>query len=258
MAKQKSIVKFTGTIDGINFYYRKGVPVARKAGGGFNKETIKKSPKMERVRENNSEFGLCSRTKKVFKDSLYPFLMYYKDPTLHGRMMKVFQQIKTCDTVSERGKRTVGKGLKTDKGKQLLKDFSFTPKRDIETTLMGDIIFDRESYKCQISGFDIKQFKFHPNATHFELLFGIIRIDFDALGSKTYMATPVIIGKGFNDNHIELVPEDTLETGGMKFAFLGIRFYQEVSGNPDVLKAESATGIKLLDVFFIVNFFILL
>ncbi|MCX2681073.1 hypothetical protein OOZ15_14060 [Galbibacter sp. EGI 63066] len=249
MAKQKSIVKFTGTIDGVNFYYRKGVPVARKAGGGFNKEAIKKSPKMERVRENSSEFGLCSRTKKVFKDSLYPFLQHHKDPTLHGRMMKVFQQIKTCDSASERGKRRVGKGLETDRGRQLLKDFSFTPKRDVETTLVADIAFDRESYKCDISGFDMGQFRFHPDATHFELLFGIVRMDFEVLTSTTYMAAPVSIGKDFDNNHIVLAPEDTPKDGGMKFAFLGIRFYQEVSGTLEILKAEGATGIKLLDVF---------
>jgi hypothetical protein len=70
MAKQKSIIPLSGTLDGINFYIRKGTAVARKAGGGFNGKAIKNSPKMARVKENNTEFGHYSFVEKVFKDSL--------------------------------------------------------------------------------------------------------------------------------------------------------------------------------------------
>ena len=51
MAKQKGVVFFEGTLGGINFYYRKGVPTARAAGGGFNRRAIKTSPRMVRVRD---------------------------------------------------------------------------------------------------------------------------------------------------------------------------------------------------------------
>jgi hypothetical protein len=36
MAEQKGLIKLTGTVGEFNFYFRKGKPVARKAGGGFN------------------------------------------------------------------------------------------------------------------------------------------------------------------------------------------------------------------------------
>ena len=249
MAKQKGIIKLTGTIGDINFYYRKGVPVARKAGGGFNSEAIKKSPKMKRVRENSSEFGLCSRAKKVFKNSLHPFLIHYKDPTLHGRMMRLFQEIKVCDVLSERGKRTVGNGLKSDAGRKLLLDFRITPKRDVASSLMGKITFDKDNYICRISEFNMEQFKFYGNASHFELRFGIVRMDFDTLSATTYMAKSRVIGKDFDSSTIALRSKDIPTEGGIKFAFLGICFYQEVSGQLEVLKAESATGLQLLKIF---------
>lgn len=41
MAKQEGLIRLRGTIDGVNFYFRKGKPIARKAGGGFNGASIK-------------------------------------------------------------------------------------------------------------------------------------------------------------------------------------------------------------------------
>lgn len=91
MATQKGILPIVGTLRGVNFYFRKGKPVARKAGGGFNEKANKTKPSMERVRANNSEFGNCSMVKSTFRIALFPFLSYYKEGTLHGRMMHLFQ-----------------------------------------------------------------------------------------------------------------------------------------------------------------------
>ena len=66
MATQKGIVSLVGTVGGVNFYFRKGKAVARKAGGGFSGKAIKTKASMMRVRENNSEFGHCSSVKKSF------------------------------------------------------------------------------------------------------------------------------------------------------------------------------------------------
>ena len=90
MAKSKGIISLVGTIGGINFYMRNGKVVARMAGGGFTTQSIKKGKNMERVRENGSEFGHCSRVKKVFKDCLFPFFGMQKNEDLHTRMMQLF------------------------------------------------------------------------------------------------------------------------------------------------------------------------
>lgn len=129
MAKQRGIVFFEGTLGGINFYYRKGVPTARTAGGGFTRTAIEKGANMVRVRENNSEFSGSSKVNKTFKHAISPFLIGYTDGTLHSRLMQLFLKLKDLDAVSKRGERQVSHGIGTTYGKQLLKEFVFTPKR---------------------------------------------------------------------------------------------------------------------------------
>jgi len=73
MAKQKGMIPLVGTIGGINFYYLNGKPVARAAGGGFNGKAIKTKSRMQRVLENASEFGHCSKVNKAFRMALRPF-----------------------------------------------------------------------------------------------------------------------------------------------------------------------------------------
>jgi len=81
VAKVKSIIALNGTLGGINFYKRKGVPVARQAGGGFNGEAIKTKASMVHVRENGSEFKGCMQTVQFFKMGLQLFLSTFKDGT---------------------------------------------------------------------------------------------------------------------------------------------------------------------------------
>ena len=56
MARQDSIIKLNGTIDGISFYKSKDGHLARKA-GGVSKARIASDPAFIRTRENGSEFG---------------------------------------------------------------------------------------------------------------------------------------------------------------------------------------------------------
>lgn len=73
VAKQTGIIPLVGALNGINFYYLNGKAIARKAGGGFNGKAIKTKVSMQRVRENASEFGLCSDVNKAFRTALMPF-----------------------------------------------------------------------------------------------------------------------------------------------------------------------------------------
>lgn len=136
MAKAEKLIRILGTFNGINFYCRQGKYYARKAGGGFNREAIKNSPKMKGVRQNNSEFGKVSTTKKHFKKSLEPVLEEVNHPKLHASLMSLFQNIKNYDSQSARGSRNIFKGLESEAGQQLLENFHFFPQQP----LPGDII----------------------------------------------------------------------------------------------------------------------
>ncbi|WP_293873679.1 hypothetical protein [Flavobacterium sp.] len=104
MAKQAGHIKHSGTL-GVNCYITNGVGYSRAAGGGFTRDAIKKSKTMDRVRDNNTEFGHVSAVKKMFKNSLHFFYGQQKDVFLHWVMVSVFFLLKEFDKTSERGKR---------------------------------------------------------------------------------------------------------------------------------------------------------
>lgn len=244
MAIQKGALPLSGTIGGINFYFRKGKPVARAAGGGFNRQAIKTKASMVRVRENNSEFGHCSQVKKLFRVALFPFLMHYKDVTLHGRMMRLFQEIKNLDAVSGRGLRKVGNGMATAQGLALLRDFEFTPKCDPKTVVPMNGSYDADSCVYSVTGFDIRQVRFPKAATHLQLQFGVLGVDFEGAIYKLFMAEPLLFEKGSAVNSFSLSPVVLPNTGLQRFAFLGVTFYQELNGEKYVLKEEGNVGLR--------------
>lgn len=244
MAKQESIVQFTGTLGGINFYFRKGVPVARKAGGGFNGKAIKKSPKMVRVRENNSEFGTSSRLKKVFSDCLKLYFGKRRDVTLHGRLMRLFLDIKDCDLLSERGKRSVGLGLQTDVGKKLLTSFEITAM----PFPVLEMVYTSSSYTLVISKL-FKSTKTRPKgATHLELCLGVVVMDFEAKNAILFKSAVVLVPQGVYDVALTLVPNELPVGVGVQIPVLFFAYVQEVNGVVYPLKDADCFGMRVLEV----------
>ncbi len=97
-------------IGGINFYYLNGEPVAREAGGGFNKKAIKKSPKMQIVRDFNSEFGHASHVSKFFRRVLFPFYYGWDNPNFHWELLSMFLKLRDLDVVNKRGAHRASQG----------------------------------------------------------------------------------------------------------------------------------------------------
>ncbi|RLJ32462.1 hypothetical protein CLU97_1918 [Chryseobacterium sp. 7] len=122
MATYESVIKITGAVGDLVFYNLNGKNVVRKK-SGFNKTAFKKSPSYEKVRQNSSEFGHCSKMGKIIRKSLESYIKEAGDPLLYQKFAKLMTSIKDLDKISERGKRTVGNGLKTEEGKKLLREF---------------------------------------------------------------------------------------------------------------------------------------
>lgn len=246
MAKQRGIVFFEGTMGGINFYYRKGVPTAREAGGGFTREAIKTGDHMVRVRENNTEFSGCSQVNKFFKHAIRPFMLGYKDGTLHSRLMQLFLKIKNLDQVSKRGARRVALGMTTDTGKQLLKGFVFTPKRP--NLFPCSCTFDWDSLTLNVSGFQAHPGYFPKEATYMEVLLGVVRFDFETKSYTQVIEAPLIIeldslGDAFSMS-VSALPSGT----GTVFAIAGVSFYQMVNGEGYLLSGGHAFGLQIVGI----------
>jgi hypothetical protein len=166
MARQKGLFKITGTLGGVNFYVVKCIGYARVAGGGFNGKAIKTKPSMVRVRENASEFGHCSCTKKAFRLALLPLFDPPKSSTLHRRMMGLFFGLKDLDGNSPRGERRVAQGVATARGKRLLKTFVFVPECQATGFMVHQSTFDWSSQTLSVSSLDLKALPFPKGATH--------------------------------------------------------------------------------------------
>lgn len=243
MAKQSGIVFFEGTLGGINFYYRKGVPTARRAGGGFNRAAIKHGKHMERVRESNSEFAMCSQVNKHFKQALVPFLAGHKDGTLHSRLMGVFLGIKDLDTVHKRGQRTVAVGYGTVQGKRLLMDFDVTPERP--RLLDCDYGFDWDSLEFDVSGYGVGAAKFPKGADYMEVLVGVVRFDFDLKVFERVMAAPLVIDRDFDGDSFAVTVSELPEGQGELIAVARVAFYQRVNGKGYLLPGGAGFGVAM-------------
>ncbi|MCZ8090071.1 hypothetical protein [Flavobacterium sp.] len=244
MAKQVGIIPLVGTIDGVNFYMRKGKPVARKAGGGFTGKAIKNSATMERVRENNSEFGHCSRVKKLFKDSLFPFLGKQRNEELQGRLMKLFIGIKNADLVSERGQRKVGLGLQQADGKALLVGFCFTP-----FCLPTDTgFYDAASTTYTFSDFAPKSLKFLTGATHLELQLGVVVLDLEQMKASLFRSDAVRVAKNGAPQAVPLAAAVPNDASGFKIAVLHYRYLQDVNGAFYGFHEQNGFGLLVVGV----------
>ncbi len=122
MATYESLIKIKGAVGDLVFYNLNGKNVVRKK-SGFNKKAFKKNASYEKVRQNSSEFGHCSKMGKIIRKSLDFYIKEAGDTLLYQKFAKLMTEIKDLDTISERGKRTVVNGLTTEKGKKLLKNF---------------------------------------------------------------------------------------------------------------------------------------
>lgn len=244
MAKVKSIVGLQGTIGGLNFYLRKGVPLVRTAGGGFNGDAIKTKDSMVRVRENGSEFKGCMQTVRFFKQGLQTFLCTFKDGTLHQRLVSLFIQIKNEDLVAARGLRTVFGGLQTMAGQRLLKNYLLSSGSRLDGILKHKVLFDWES-GLSIPDFDAAVVHFAGGATHLALRVGYLTFDFEHYTSSFGSADTVYISPEAAGT--VLIPAPTLSPSeGIKVGVVLAQFVQEMNGQFYPLKNEQSVVMEIL------------
>ncbi|MEO8935058.1 MAG: hypothetical protein ABI295_12205 [Xanthomarina sp.] len=245
MAQQKGLFKIIGTLDDVNFYIIKGVNYARKAGGGFNGDAIRTKASMVRVRENASEFGHSSTVKKQFRLALLPFLHGIKGRPFHSRMMQLFLGLKALDLVSERGKRRVIEGLKTAKGKRLLKQFEFIPNHKLLNNIFYKASFDWNSQILTVTNFNPRLFKAPKSATHIGITFGVLDFNFESLKSSLEISPTFFLDIKADATSFNLILENVLMPTQMGIAVLGVCYYEVI--NQEVYELYDSIGARILD-----------
>lgn len=244
MAKVKGIIQLNGTIGDINFYTRKGVLLARKAGGGFTGEAIRTKESMVRVRENGSEFKGCMQNVQFFKMGLQSFLSTFKDGTLHQRLVQLFTQLKDLDLIAARGSRTVYGGLQTTAGQQLLTSYLLTSGVDLKDLLRHTIHFD------WTTGFSIPDFKgkrlsFPSGATHLALQLGYLSLDFENHTFSFSGSDALYLDR--KEVGTVIIPAPSLVNAeDIKVGVVFARFVQEINGVFYPLKSENSVVLEVV------------
>jgi hypothetical protein len=245
MARQKGITTLSGTLGDLNFFVAKGKGYARIAGGGFNGDAIKTKDSMVRVRENYTEFGAASTTLKQFRRALLPVFHPSKSKDLHERLMRLFMQLKDLDAVSVRGKRRVGKGLLTAKGKHLLNNFVFLPTKALEF-IVSQGVYDPGSQTLSFSSMDLSKLSFIKGSTHIALRLIVIDFDFETLSYTHQVSDTVLLGREiievFSLTHYTVVASEHA-----RIVALGLQFCEVFGAEVYPMKGLSGLGCKVID-----------
>jgi len=100
-------ITFTGALGNLSAYKVKGSDkIIIRSKGGASKEQILHSPRFQRTRENNAEFGGCGYAGKAIRQVLFP-LKHLADYNFTPTLNKLAKSIQLLDDVNDRGKRSI-------------------------------------------------------------------------------------------------------------------------------------------------------
>lgn len=173
MAKNKSYLKFEGTLDGLTYYDQKGQSLV-KTKTSLNKSRIYNDPKFKTTRQNMTEFGGCAQAGKAFRKAFAGLVGIMGDTYLSARVSAMMKQV-NLNTPGLRGRRNIDLVSNSD----LLVDFSFNPKDSLDAILRAPysdpvLNADRDVATWVIPDFNTDDFLKSPEgATHFQLILAL-------------------------------------------------------------------------------------
>jgi hypothetical protein len=246
MAKVDGLFKIAGTLDELTFYRLKGKHVVRKKGGGFNSKSVLTGPNHIRTRENASEFGNCSRMGKAFRVGLMGMLLPNEFDSMSQRVQKLMLDLKNCDDVSERGKRTPGLGILTQEGRQLLSGFSFNECSQPDQLLMAPYELGESSFRIG-NLLPKRDVRFPKGATHVGFALGQYVFDFEEGKGKVFASEPIFVAKGAACLDLE-IPAPAYNGSGIVLPVLKMRFFQEAGGVLYAFKDKEFGVLAILSI----------
>jgi hypothetical protein len=248
MAKQESIIKFTGNIGDLSFFKTKDGYSARKK-TGVSGDRIKKDPRFARTRENIEEFGRAASASKLSRNGLRRLMRTSKDSRVTPRLTGAFLSVIKTDSVNRRGKRKVVAG-----NLELLRGFEFnvaSPLNRVFAVMREEEIL-REEARAEVrlpSFVPSEEIEWPEGSTHCKLLCAAIEVDFD---------NARFVLSNFEGDAIDragaAVPESVItldlpENSELPiFLLLGIDFLQFSNGEMYPLKNGTYNSLSLIGI----------
>ena len=222
---------------------------AKKKKGGFTRKSIKNNPNMQVVRNSNSELTACSVFLKEFKIGLRPILLHLRVGSLHQRLMQLFLNIKSLDRVSAPGGLNVSDGLRTGKGRMLLREFTFTPKVGIRQ-FFGNPVIGEEDLSVVWEQFEPSRARFPKGASHWELVYLVLTYHRDQKLFDTVSSEPIRRARTDGCERLELRPSKAVVSAPelQHVLVIGLRFIEIIEEEEYPLLGKDAVGIEVLGV----------
>ena len=248
MARESSILKLKGVLDGMSFYKNSEGHYVR-AKGGIEKERILNDANFARTRENMNEFANINGAGKLIRNSVSEYLRRAKDMRTSSRLVSTVSKIKNLDSVSPRGQRTFANGFSTVEGKALLTGYDFNKYAPLQMILKKDLQLDPVAGSMSITGFKPSTDLAVPEfATHVNFGLACVSLDAENDASETIYTTPAPLV--INDDVADLtVTLNALPAGaGVKMFYVLVEFFQEVNGELYEMRSGQMNALKIVHI----------
>ena len=248
MAKQKGIIKLSGTIGDISFYKSGDGYLAREK-GGVDGDRIKNDPRFARTRENGQEFGMAAKSGKILRDAFRPMMMKASDRRVVSRLTKVMSDIRKLDTNSARGERSVAVAIANQPAKDAIKGFNFNNKALLNAILFRPFAVDTNTGEVTITDLvPVNHIAAPSGATNIALTAGWGKVNF-ADGTYTVELSPSQnLPLDATQSTVTLTPPQAPTGTGTDIYLLMIEFFQEVNGNQYSLNDGLYNALTVIDV----------
>jgi hypothetical protein len=177
MARQSSIFKFEGLLDGVSFYKSgNGFRVRKK--GGVTPDRIKNDPAFRKLRAHTADFTRAASAAKLLRKSIEGLLNQATDTGMVNRLTSEMFNVVKADFTNPKGERNI-----IDGNVELLTSFEFNTNATLSTVLRisPDYSIDRASglMSADFSSFDpLEVLSVPKDCTHYKIKLAGSAIDF--------------------------------------------------------------------------------
>lgn len=252
MARQTSILKFSGPLGGLSFYNHKHYGMLVRKSNPVSAVRMRTDPAFQRTMENSSEFGRTSKAAKLLRHALRGFLHDIGTTFLDNRTMQHMLTIKNKDLISPRGQRCPAKSLAQNPA--LLGGFELHATHTLDkylqqlpaiNTTAGTLTWKALACKAK-----------PPKATHLQLTAFRGRIDFEKGTQDIQFSDSQSIA--LNDLPLEVILNPTQPQGNTGIEIWGVKivFLQEINGQCYPLQTGAAQLLQSNEIRAIVPDFV--
>jgi len=250
MARQKGLLKIDGTIGGMTFYRTKDGLIVKEQLQS-TKSKFDSDASYQRTRENAQEFSMAATSGKMLRDAIRSFMANSADSRVTSRLTQVMSYILKEDTTSDRGDRSVAKGLTTVNGKAFLRNFNFNINAILGSVVFKQVDLNPATGEMSFSNLNpVNEVVYPQGATHVTFKNAFMSIDFST--GEAFVEYSSDYNLALNGAPADLLLETNavppLNPGMNAIYLLAVEFFQEVNGKQYSLKNGAYNCLEIVDV----------